>query len=358
MVIAILSILLICMAFSLIEENMRWRDVLMVVGLIGISMVIIAGTRGADSTPDSDNYEFMYYGVNSLDVDLREPTFIYISYYLNTLGFGVNALFFAYAVLSIPLRLTAICKLSKLPILTLAIYISYFFQLHDLMQIRCAVASALFLFAIYFCADKRWWLTLLFIILGSLFHYSALAGFALFFFSNTELKKWQRIALAVVVPIGMLFYFFGFDYSYLIPDELGGDRLAVYRNLKDRGKEDDLSWTFYKNPVFLLNLALYYACLLYYEVLAKSYKYLPIMLKNLAFAFICMFTLGTLSAVVASRLYEYFAISTIFLWTAIAYAFRPVNYGKVLINCIILVQCLANILVYTLGWYKNHMKWE
>ena len=87
-----------------------------------------------------------------------------------------------------------------------------------------------------------------------------------------------------------------------------------------------------------------------------SYKYVPIMLKTMAFAFICMLTLGTLSAVLASRLYEYFAIVSIFLWTAAAYAFRPLNYGKILINSVIVVQCLANVFIYTLGWYKNHIK--
>lgn len=356
MVIAILSILLICIAFSLIEENMKRSDVLMIVGVIGVIMIIVAGSRGVYDTPDSDNYEYIYNSINTLDDMTREPSMVFLSYYLNSLGLGVNALFFAYAVLSIPLRLVAIYKLSPLPILTLAIYLSYFYQLHDLMQIRCAVASALFLFALYFRAEKRWWKAVLLILLGFLFHYSALAGLVVLFFSNKELKVWQRIVLAVVVPMCLLFYFSGFDYSYLVPDELGGGRLAAYRDLKDKGIEDELSWTFYKSPVFLLNIVLYYGCLIYYHTLSVNYKYVPIMLKVMAFAFLCMFTLNAISAVLASRLYEYFAIVSIFLWTAAAYAFRPLNYGKVLLNSVIAIQCLANIFIYTLGWYKNHMK--
>ena len=356
MVIAILSILLICIAFSFYEEKMEQKDVLAIIGVIGIAMIFIAGTRSPYDTPDSDNYETNYYNVNNTDDDYREPSFVYISYYLNMMGLSVSALFFAYALLSIPIRLAAICKLSNLPILTLGIYISYFYQLHDLMQIRCAVASALFLFAIYYRAEAKWWKSVLCILIGSVFHYSAVAGFVIFFFSNKELKKWQRVALSVLVPLGLLFYFSGFDYSHLIPDELGGDRLAVYRELKDKGREDVLSWVFYKNPIFLLNIALYYGCLLFYNVLYDNYKYVSIMLKILAFAFICMFTLSDVSAVLASRLYEYFAIVTVFLWAAVLYAFRPLNYAKILINSIVAVQCLANIFIYTLGWYKNHIK--
>ena len=356
MVIAILSILLICVAFSFVEEKMTQKDVLMIIGIIGIIMIIIAGTRSPYDTPDSDNYETNYYSVNSTDDLYREPSFVYISYYLYILGLSVSPLFFTYALLSIPIRLVAICKLSNLPILTLSIYISYFYQLHDLMQIRCAVASALFLFAIYCRAENRWWKFVLCILMGSIFHYSAVVGFVILFFGNKELKKWQRMALSVVVPIGLFFYFSGFDYSYLVPDELGGDRLAVYRELKDKGQEDALSWVFYKNPIFLLNVILYYGCLIYYDILSKNYKYVSIMLKIMAFAFICMFTLGNISAVLASRLYEYFAIVTIFLWTAAIYAFRPLNYGKILINSVVVVQCMANVFVYTLGWYKNHIK--
>lgn len=356
MVIAILSILLICVAFSFFEEKMMRKDVLAIIVMIGIAMVFIAGTRGPYDTPDSDNYETNYYNVSNTDDDYREPSFVYISYYLNMMGFSVSALFFAYALLSIPIRLAAIYKLSNLPILTLGIYISYFYQLHDLMQIRCAVASALFLFAIYYRAATKWWKFVLCILVGSIFHYSAVAGFVILFFSNKGLKKWHRIILSVVIPLGVLFYFSGFDYSYLVPDELGGDRLAVYRDLKDKGAEDVLSWVFYKNPIFLLNVALYYVCLIFYDVLYNDYKYVSIMLKILAFAFICMFTLSDLSAVLASRLYEYFAIVSVFLWTAVLYAFRPLNYAKILINSIVAVQCLANIFVYTLGWYKNHIK--
>lgn len=102
MVIAILTMILICMAFSLIEEDMKRSDVLAVIGLTGIVMIIVAGTRSIYDTPDSDNYEIMYYSINSTEDDIREPSMVYLSYYLNQLGLGVNALFFAYALMSIP----------------------------------------------------------------------------------------------------------------------------------------------------------------------------------------------------------------------------------------------------------------
>lgn len=323
--------------------------------LIGILMILVAGTRSIYDTPDSDNYEEMYYSVNTLDNDLREPTFTYLSYYLNSAGFGVNALFLAYAIFSVPLRLCAIWKMSKLPLLTLGVYISFYYQLHDLIQMRCAVASALFLLALYYRVEKKWTLSLLCILIGTLFHYSALTGIIISFFDNKELRRWQQIVLYLIIPLGLVFFFAGLDISYLIPDELGGDRLSAYRKLKEKGIEDDFdSWVFYKNPVILANICLYYGCIYYHKIITQSYRYTPIMLKIMAFAFICMLTLGNISSVLASRLNEYFEIVSIFLWTAAIYAFSPAYYGKILINCISFVRCFIAVFIYALGIYINN----
>jgi hypothetical protein len=50
-------------------------------------------------------------------------------------------LFFTYAIIAIPIQLSALWKLSKMPFLTLTLYISYYYMMHDMVQIRCSVAS-------------------------------------------------------------------------------------------------------------------------------------------------------------------------------------------------------------------------
>lgn len=353
--ITLFIIIFICISFSFIEERFQQRDKILLYAFIGMIMIFIAGSRSIYDTPDSDNYESMYYSVRSLDNNLREPTFTFMSYCLNTAGFGINALFFAYAILSIPIRLCAIWKMSKLPFLTLGVYISFYYQLHDLIQMRCAVASALFLLSIYYRIEKKLYLSIGCILVGTLFHYSALAGLVIFFFGNKELSTFQCWILYLIVPLGLVFFFAGLDISHLLPDELGGNRLEAYRKLKDKGLEDDFdSWIFYKNPIILANICLYYGCIYYHEILTRFYKYTPIMLKIMAFAFICMLTLGNISSVLASRLNEYFEIVSIFLWTATIYAFYPILYGKILVNSISFVRCLASVFIYALGILINN----
>lgn len=55
------------------------------------------------------------------------------------------------------------------------LYISFYFVLHEMTQIRAGVVSALFLLAVYYIAKKEKRKALLLIIVGSFFHYSSLA---------------------------------------------------------------------------------------------------------------------------------------------------------------------------------------
>lgn len=351
MLLGILIIFAICIVFSFVEERIQERDKIILFVLVGLGMILIAGMRDIYDTPDSDNYERMYYSAKTLESGLREPSFTIISYYLSSLGFGINALFFTYAIISIPLRLNIIWKMSQMPLVTLAIYISHYYQLHDLIQIRTAVASALFLFAIYYRVQKKNKLAILSLIIGTLFHYAALAGFIIFLFNNKPLKQYQQIILYAIVPLGVIFYFAGFDIASFIPDEFGGNRLAVYRQLKDKGIEDEQAgWIFYKNPLVLTNICLYYGCLIYHRYLTNYDKFLPIMLKIMALAFVCMLTLENISSVLASRLNEYFEIVSIFMWTTAIYAFTPQLYGKILVNVISTARCFACMLFYTIGY--------
>ena len=350
MLIAIVFIFFVCLFFSLFEENMKKRDKLLVMAAVGIIMIVIAGTRGVFDTPDSDNYEEMFDETTTVDDEgMREPSFSIISYYLNLFGFGVNALFFVYAMLSVPLRIGAIWKLSKLPLLTLSIYISFYYQLHDLVQIRCAVASAAFLMAIYHHLEQRNKVALVWILIGIFFHYSAVAGLLIFLFNNKPLERRHIIFLLGVLLFGIAFFFSGLDFSVFVPEQFGGDRMQVYRQLKENGLEGDLEGlVFYRNPMVLTNIMLYLGCIYFHKPLTEHYKYLPFMLKMMAMAFFFLLTMTNISSVVSSRLFEYFDVVSIFLWTAVIHAFRPVFAGRVVVHLLSTARLLYSVLIYTL----------
>ena len=356
MLIALILLFLTCMTASFYEERLLQRDKVVIYLLLGVVMILIAGFRETGVTPDSEAYESMYYsGGKSLTDKLVEPTFIFFRDFLQSFDLGINALFFVYAILSVPLRLTAIWKISNMPLLTLSIYISYYYQLHDVVQMRCAVASALFLLALYYRLEHKNYYSLLCIVCGWLFHYSAIAGLIIFLIDNKPMKQWHSVILYLIVPLGIIFSFSGWDIGQFIPTELGGDKLQMYRELKDKGIEGELEGIpFYKDPAILLNICLFYGCIVYRQLLSESNKYFPMLLKIMGVAFICKFTLGNLSSVLASRLFEYFDVVSIFLWTMAVYAFYPVIVGKAIVSFASTVRFATSMLVFVLGLGVNH----
>ena len=156
MIISLILLFFICLSLSFVEEQLKDSEKRILYIVLGFVMILIAGLREVGSTPDSASYEEMFYAKEGdLMALLREPSFDIISSFLHSLSLGINGLFFAYAIISVPIQLSALWKLSKIPLLTLTIYISYYYMIHDMVQIRCAVASGLFLWAIYFYANQK-----------------------------------------------------------------------------------------------------------------------------------------------------------------------------------------------------------
>lgn len=351
MLFALILLFTTCVTLSFFEERLLQRDKIVIYILLGIVMILIAGLKGVGVVPDSEVYENMFYAKSdSLTTKITEPSFTILSGILQSFNLGITALFLIYAIISVPLRMTAIWKLSSLPIFTLSIYMSHYYQLHDIVQIRCAVASALFLLALYYHLEHKKYYSILCIFCGWFFHYSAIAGLVIFILDNKPLKQWHSILLYSIIPLGILFSLSGWDIGQFVPTEFGGDKLQMYRELKDKGIEGDLEGIqFYEDPAILLNICLYYGCIFYRQILSESNKYFPMLLKIMGLAFICKFTLGNLSSVLASRLFEYFDVVSIFLWSSAIYAFRPIQMGKAAICFASTIIFLLSSLIYVLG---------
>ncbi len=352
MVISLILLFVTCLSLTFIEERLKEREKVFLYVIMGIVMVLIAGLREAGSTPDSLDYEDMYYGkANPVLEELTEPSFRILSFVLNAMSLGVNALFTVYAIISLSIHMSAFWKISKLPFLTLTIYISYYYMMHDMVQIRCAVASALFIWAMYYRVEHKHLQALGCILIGTLFHFSAAAGLVIFVLSD-NMSRWIKTILYMIVPIGLVAYFTQLDISYLVPEELGGEKLEAYRLMRDKGMEDDLAgWPLEINILIWMNIVLYYASIFYSEHLTKYCKYVPIAIKVQAVGFICLFFLHGVSAVLGNRLNDYFSVASILLWTASVYAFYPLVMGKVINNIVSSIRFVTSMLAYALSLY-------
>ena len=349
MVLSLALLFTVCMASSFFEERFQQRDKVILYVIFGILMVFIAGMRGVGYTPDTIEYEEMYYGSNALMEAVTEPTFLFISSVLRSFSFGVSALFITYALISIVIHLPAFWKLSRLPLLTLTIYISYYYMMHEMVQMRVGVAAGLFLWAIYFYVEKRRMAALGCILIGFLFHYSAAAGLVLFLMRD-KLPQWQKIVLYLIIPVGLVAYLTDLDLSYIVPEKFGGDKLASYRELKDRGIEEELAgWPLRNNVLIWMNFVLYTACIYYSELLAKHCKYVIIAIKVQAVGFCFLFFAHGVSSVLGNRMNDYFSIASIILWTASIYAFYPRIIGITISNFISSFRFVASVIAYALA---------
>ena len=350
MVPSLVLLFMSCFFLSFFEERLRQRDKIIFYILIGVCMIFIAGLRAFGSTPDTESYELMYYGkVPALLAKATEPTFTAIASILNSMSLGVNSLFFAYAIISVPIHLGAFWKLSKMPLLTLTIYVSYYYMMHEMVQIRAGVAAGLFLWAIYYYVEKRKGLALLFILLGTTFHYSAAAGLVIFFLRD-KLPLWQKILLYAIIPIGLVVYFTRIDILRVIPDEILGTKLLLYREMRDKGIEDEQAgWPLEINILIWMNFILYYASIFYSEYLMKHCKYVNVAIKLQAVGFIFLLFFNGVSKVLGNRMNDYFSVVTIILWTASVYAFAPRIAGRIVNNIISFIRFVTSAAAYALS---------
>ena len=350
MVVSLVLLFITCFSLSFVEDRLGDREKKILYVLFGIAMIMIAGTREVGSTPDSETYEDMFYsGEDSISMLLTEPSFGIITNILQSMSLGINALFFVYAILAVPIQLSALWRFSKIPLLMLTVYLSYYYMIHDMVQIRCAVASGLFLWAIYFYVERKPVLTLLFILIGIFFHFSAAAGLIIFFLGN-GFPRWQRYLLYAIVPVGLVVYVTHIDIFSLVPDELGGLKLMKYRTMREKGIEDELAgWKLSSNLLIWMNIVLYYACIYYHDYLVKHFKYTSVAIKLQGVGFIFLFFVNALSMVVGNRMCDYFSIASVLLWTASVYAFTPIIIGKIINNAISAVRFVASVLAYGLA---------
>ena len=120
---------------------------------------------------------------------------------------------FFYDFLAVTITMFAIKKNSHFIWGAILVWMSYMLIIQDMIQIRQAVSSAIFLMSVPCIYQKnlKGYLQLNFI--GVFFHYSAIAVFPLYFISSKKRYKWFYLLL---IPISYITYFMGMQVAYII----------------------------------------------------------------------------------------------------------------------------------------------
>lgn len=298
-------------------------------------MIYIACIRDENSVND---YE-VYIGVwrySTYERTTIEASFLFIRDILRDhLQLHYQSIFIVYAILGVSTKVWGIKRLADHFYLALLVYISHFYILHELTQMRAGVAAGFILIALKPLYNKNLKYYLIFIGLATMFHYSAALMLPLWFLNRNKSNKYYYYFL---IPAGYIIYFLGIGFIQNIPIPYFQTKLEAYKNLAEEGSDKINVF----NALFLIRILIYYVLVFNREKIAKEYKMFYFLLNIYA---ISLFVLPALAAIpaIAFRIHELMGVVEIILFSLLIYAFKPRVFGYVAVIIITLVFFLINI---------------
>lgn len=338
--ILILSIFAIVVVMSFLEDYMPSWEKLLILFTLGIAMICIS-TFKPMTTTDAKSYEYYYYYNDDIIVETAtEPTFIYLSRFFLSYGFEVIAMFFVYAILAIPLKLSALWKTTPYVFTALIVYMGIYYPLHDVIQIRCGVATAFLLWALVPLAKRKYLLATVLTFVATMFHYSSLAFLPILFVGNMQVGKFWKYLLGAAIPICLALYMVGISAVSLIPAAIIEGKLDIYKEMSEAGGWAE--YIPYKQVTFLAEFVLLYVFLFFYDTIEKHCVYAPILIKILALEMGCLVMFAEIP-VLGGRLHDLFGVFNTLAFTCCLYCIKPKYVAKI------------GICIFSLGYYLIQM---
>ena len=340
MIITLFIILTITAIIATFEESLKSYRIY-IYTLLGIILIGLAATRPIGIDKDSENYEEAYKNYDAPAIEKTvEFSYLWIAQILNNFSDDVHTIFFLFAVISISLKLYAISKLSPIWFSSVAIYLSNYYILHELTQIRAGVAAALFMIAIYCISERQRGKAFVLISVATFFHYSSVVLFPLLFLSKEKMSEIWKYTWALLIPIGYLLHFMHIGITTL-PIPYVANKMDIYTELRDRGIMGDEVINVF-NAVFVLKVIAFYFLMYFEETIYHYNKSFSFMLRLYSISLFSFIFLADMP-VFAFRISEIFGIVEIILFSNIYFTLKPAYLSKLIIILIGYFFFLFNI---------------
>lgn len=305
--------------------------------LAAVVMVIIITFRDAE-TPDFDIYsEGFRYGF-SKEV---EPGYLFLQDLIKRHVGELRVLFCVVGTISVILNLSAIKKMANIIPLSVIFYISNNYILHDMIQIRCAVAAGISLFAIREIYNRRIFRFAALVLIACTFHYSAAAIIPFYWIGTKKINRWFYILL---IPTAYLLAWNEVTISNLIdyiPIDIVQQYNSAYRQIMD-AKLGTLEVNIY-NGLQLLRVAVVLVLLYYSKSLSRHNPLFILWLKFYSISLL-IFILFWDYPVVSIRISEFYQIIEFLLFPMLAYTptIKDFYFRRILVVGVALVFLLIN----------------
>lgn len=300
-----------------------------------------AGLRAIDVSRDGANYAYMFDSVSAYSdwfFSKNELMAVFIPVTLKYLGvYSYASVFVIFALLGVGFKFIAIERYSPLPLLSVLLYYSNFFLLHEMTQIRIGVATGILLLTIDDIYQKRIGKFLLKIFLASLFHSSSLVFIPAFFINHRSINRvLYLIILLFAILLGVAK---GVNVFKVIPSLSNlNSKLAAYDALQNQMKEVNLF-----NIIMMINIILLTLELIFIETVKNISKYSIIIVKVMFFGVVSLYVFSSVP-VIAWRVSELFLVISFINITYVYFIIRPRFISNLIILLIAVIVISLNLL--------------
>jgi len=336
MIIIQLFIFFIVSFFAFIKLEFSKRKILLF--CIGLFLFLLAALRPVNSDRDYKNYIISYNIISNGNIVFIEPAFYVIVYIVKYIFNDTLFLFIIFAILGVTLKFTAIKHLSEFWFLSLVVYISYFYILHEMTQIRVGVAAGLMLLAIKPIYERDIKKFLCYTFFAFLFHYSAILILLIWFIPTHKVNRWFYTLL---IPFAYLLYFCNVSFLSLvklIPFEIFQRKISMYiTSTKTREMHINIF-----NVMQLIHCSLAFLFLWKLPLLKRGNRYIPILLQCYVLS-VAVLVVFQDFPVFAFRVSEFLGCVEIILVPCVFYIFKSKQVAVIFIVVMSLGIFLVNI---------------
>ncbi len=311
--------------FEHTDEKKNRTEMLVFFSFVMI-LFAVAAFRPIGIDQDSVNYVALFNGQENEEIEM-EWSFNLIVDFCHLFTDDPRLLFIIYALLAIPIKAVGMARASRTWMLSLVVWMGYYYVYQDFTQIRVAVSTGIFLFSLRFLCEGKRIVTFLLFLLAIFFHNTAVLYLPLLFFGIKPLGTLAKSILSVLPFVGIVINLMHIDPIMMLPIPQLQERIELYETLRDSGVMGDSISTF--NIPFLFKLFIFYFILWKSEYITEKVPYLSLYLKVFVYSIVA-FLVFSFIPVMAWRLSEVTGIIEVILFPAIAYAFREEIYGRLI----------------------------
>ncbi|MEG1728358.1 MAG: EpsG family protein [Bacteroidaceae bacterium] len=315
-------------------KESRYNSVIILASMTFV-LIMVAGFRPIGIDNDSLSYVQSY----QHPTGFLEISFLFISDLVRFIFNDVRALFVIYALLGVIIKVYAIDKLTNLLFLSMAVYVSNFFILHEMTQIRVGVAAGLFLLSLKFIYDQKKKMAVFSILGAFLFHYSAVTLLPFLFMRTGSLNRIERFICIFIIPIAYLFSFTGLDLLSSIPIPYIQQKLTAYKEIMDMGLGDTVNIF---SLLFLMKVILYYLLLWKESIVRESDERISMFLR-VEVASLASLILFSSIPVISFRLNELYGVVEICLFPLLFYIIKPYWISMLIVMTLSFIMFFLNV---------------